>query len=115
MSTILFCNGNILKVGKVNYGEKKVTSSEFTRDMNEVFTMSCTVDTINSNLKELFVDRDSVDCYIVKGTTVPSPRYRRCPRKLKKAVKIIHNGVARRRTKWMNLAVIKKKLDYTKL
>lgn len=114
MGILLFGNGNILKVGKVNYGEKKVTSSEFTRDMNEVFTMSCTVDTINSNLKELFVDRDSVDCYIVKGTTVPSPRYRRLPRKLKKAVKTIHYGVVRRRTKWMNLA-IKKKLDYTEL
>lgn len=114
MSTIFFYNGNILKVSKVNYGEKKITSSEFMRDMNKGFTMSCTVDTINSNLKELFVDRDSVDCYIVKRTTEPSPRYRRLPRKLKKAVKMIHNGVACRRTKWMNLA-FKKKLDYTKL
>ena len=115
MGTLLFRNGNILKVGKVNYGEQKVTSSEFTRDMNKVFTMTCTVDTINSDLKNLFADRDSVDCYIVKGTTVSSPRYRRCPRKLRKAVKMIRNGVVRRRTKWMNLAVIKKKLDYTEL
>lgn len=115
MSTILFCNGNILKVGKVNYGEKKITSSEFTENINKIYTMSCTVDTTNSDLKNLFADRDSVDCYIVQGTAVASPRYRRCPRKLKKAVKMIRNGVARRRTKWMNLAVIKKKLDYTKL
>ena len=114
MSTILFCNGNILKVDKVNYGEKKVTSSEFTRDMNNGFTMSCTVNTINPDLKELFKDRGGVDCYIVQGTAVPSLRYRRYPRKLKKAVKMMHNGVARRRTKWMNL-VIKKKLDYTEL
>ena len=114
MGTLLFCNGNILKVGKVNYGEKKVSSSEFTRDMNKGYTMSCTVDTINSNLKKLFEDRDSVDCYIVKETTESSPRYRRLPRKLKKAVKTILYGVVRRRTKWMNLA-FKKKLDYTEL
>lgn len=114
MSTILFCNGNILKVGKINYGEKKITSSEFTENTSKSYTMSCTVDTINSNLKELFEDRDSVDCYIVQGTTESSPRYRRLPRKLKKAVKTIHYGVVRRRTKWMNLA-FKKKLDYTEL
>lgn len=114
MGTLLFCNGNILKVGKVNYGEKKVTSSEFTENINKSYTMSCTVDTINSNLKELFKDRGGVDCYIVQGTTVSSPRCRRYPRKLKKAVKVMCYSVVHRRTKWMNLA-IKKKLDYTGL
>jgi hypothetical protein len=112
MGTILFCTGNILKVGKINYGEKKITSSEFTKNTNNSFTMSCTVDTVNSDLKELFADRGSVDCYIVRGTT--GKRYRRYPRKLKKAVMTMYNGVYRRRTKWMNLA-IKRNLDYTEL
>ena len=94
--------------------KKKVSSSKFTENINKDYTISCTVNTINPDLKELFKDRGGVDCYIVQGTTVPSPRYRRYPRKLKKAVKMIHNGVVRRRTKWMNLA-FKKKLDYTKL
>ena len=112
MGTLLFCNGNILKVGKVNYGENKVKSSDFAKDMTKGFTMSCTVDTINSDLKELFADRGGVDCYIVKGTT--GKRYRRYPRKLKKAVMTMYKGVYCRRTKWMNLA-IKRNLDYTKL
>lgn len=116
MGTLLFCNGDILKVGKINYGEKKVTSSEFTKDMNKGFTMSCTVDTVNSDLKELFADRGGVDCYIVRGTTEKRRyrRYRRYPRKLKKAVKKMYYGVYCRRTKWMNLA-IKRNLDYTEL
>lgn len=109
MGTLLYCNGNILKVGKVNYGEKKISSSEFTKDMDKGFTMSCTVDTINSDLKELFADRGGVDCYIVKGTAEkPCKHYRRYPRKLKKAVMMMYNGVVRRRTKWMNLAIKKK-------
>lgn len=115
MGTLLFCNGNILKVGKVNYGENKVKSSDFTKDMTKGFTMSCTVDTINSDLKKLFEDRDKVDCYIVSGTTARvNPHGNRYPRKLKKALKTMYYGTYRRRTKWMNLA-IKRNLDYTEL
>lgn len=115
MGTLLFCNGNILKVGKVNYGEDRVKSSDFAKDMTKGFTMSCTVDTVNSDLKELFAGRGGVDCYIVKGTAEKlCKHYRRYPRKLKKAVRMMYNGVYCRRTKWMNLA-IKRKLDYTEL
>jgi hypothetical protein len=115
MGRLLFCNGNILKVGKVNYGENKVKSSDFAKDMTKGFTMSCTVDTINSDLEELFVPRGGVDCYIVKGTSGKSCKhYHRYPRKLKKAVKMMYYGVYCRRTKWMNLA-IKRNLDYTEL
>jgi hypothetical protein len=105
MGTLLFCNGNILKVGKVNYGEKKISSSEFTKDMNKGFTMSCTVDSINSDLMKLFEDRDSVDCYIVRGTAERT--YPRFPRKLKKALKKLQEGrwvrLTRRMNKLMNL------------
>jgi hypothetical protein len=105
MGTILFCNGDVLKVGKVNFGEKQVTSSEFTKEMNKGYTMSCTVDTINSDLKKLFEDRDSVDCYIVRGTTEKT--YPRFPRKLKKALKKLQEGrwvrLTRRMNKLLNL------------
>ena len=116
MGTLLFCNGNILKVGKVNYGENRVKSSDFAKDMTKGYTMSCTVDTVNSDLKKLFEDRGGVDCYIVKKRTSEKPckHYRRYPRKLKKAVMTMYYGVYRRRTKWMNLA-IKRNLDYTEL
>lgn len=105
MGTILFCNGDVLKVGKVNFGEKKVTSSEFTKEMNKGYTMSCTVDTINSDLMKLFEDRDSVDCYIARGTTEKT--YPRFPRKLKKALKKLQEGrwvrLTRRMNKLLNL------------
>jgi hypothetical protein len=100
MGTILFCNGDVLKVGKVNYGEKKITSSEFTKNMNNSFTMSCTVDTVNSDLKELFEDRGGIDCYIVRGTAERT--YPRFPRKLKKALKKLQEGRWVRLTRRMN-------------
>ena len=110
MGTILFCNGDVLKVGKVNFGDKKISSSEFTKNMNNSFTMSCTVDTINSDLMKLFEDRDSVDCYIVRGTAERT--YPRFPRKLKKALKKLQEGrwvrLTRRMNTVMNLKAVTK-------
>lgn len=100
MGTLLFCNGNVLKVGKINYGEKKITSSKFTKNANKGYTMSCTVDTNNPDLKKLFEDRGGVDCYIVRGTTKRT--YPRFPRKLKKAKKKLQDGRWVRLTRRMN-------------
>lgn len=105
MGTLFFCNGNILKVGKINYGENRVKSSDFAKDMTKGFTMSCTVDTINSDFKELFADRGGVDCYIVRGTAERT--YPRSPRRLKKASKKLQEArwvrLTRRMNKLLNL------------
>lgn len=102
MGTLLFCNGDILTVGKLNFGEKKVTSSEFTKTASKSYTMSCTVDTVNSDLEKLFNAKDGVDCYIVKGTAEDCHSYSRTPRKLKKAIKKLQEGRWVRLTRRMN-------------
>lgn len=84
MQRIIMNNGNITYANKSKV-EKPITKSDF----EQKYTFSCSIDTTNSDLKNLFAINNGVDCFVIRGTSSRHKEYRRYPRKMKKRLKKI--------------------------